>query len=105
VPGAEIAHRVGLSQEQVSRIRRRFVEGGVEGLADQPKAGRRDHAVPPEVVEQVVQKALSPPPAGRSRWTSRLLGREVGRPGATVARILRQNGLKPHLREDLQGEP
>src|SRR5262245_26435546 len=55
VPGVQIATRVGLSVEQVCRIRRRFTEGGVEGLADQPKAGRRDHAVAPELVEQVVQ--------------------------------------------------
>jgi transposase len=97
VRGAEIAKRLGLSEEQVSRIRRRFSEGGVTGLADQPKAGRKDHAVPHDVVERIVQLALSPPPAGRSRWTSRLLGREVDRPSATVARILRHNGLKPHL--------
>lgn len=97
VAGAEIAKRVGLSPEQVSRIRRRFVRAGVDGLGDRPRAGRKDHAVPTDVVERVVQMALSPPPAGRSRWTSRLLGREVGRPGATVARILRNNGLKPHL--------
>src|SRR3982074_351013 len=61
VPGAEIAVRVGISREQVSRIRRRFIEGGVEGLEDQPKAGRKDHAVPPEVIERIVQMALSPP--------------------------------------------
>jgi transposase len=97
LPGAEIARRVSMSAEQVSRIRRRFAEGGVGGLADQPKAGRKDHAVPRDVIERIIQTALSPPPAGRSRWTSRLLGREVGRPGATIARILRNNGLKPHL--------
>jgi len=91
------ARRAGLSPEQVSRIRARFVRGGVDGLADRAKAGRKDHAVAADVIERVVQLALSPPPAGRSRWTSRLLGREVRRPGATVARILRNNGLKPHL--------
>ena len=91
------ARRACLSPEQVSRIRARFVRGGVDGLADRAKAGRKDHAVAADVIERVVQLALSPPPAGRSRWTSRLLGREVRRPGATVARILRNNGLKPHL--------
>jgi transposase len=97
VPGTEIATRVGLSPEQVCRIRRRFVDRGVEGLADQPKAGRKDHAVPPETVERIVQMALSPPPAGRSRWTTRLLAREVHLTSSTVAKVLRANGLKPHL--------
>ena len=64
--GVGIATRLGLSPEAVSRIRRRFVEAGVDGLQDRPKAGRRDHAVPVDTVEQIVQLALSPPPAGRS---------------------------------------
>ena len=45
----DIAARLELSPEAVSRIRRRFVREGVDGLADRPKAGRRDHAVPAEV--------------------------------------------------------
>jgi len=95
--GAEIAARFDLSAEAVSRIRRRFLAHGVEGLADRPKAGRRDHAVPPETVEQIVQLALSPPPAGRSRWTTRLLGAAVGRTSGCVSDILRAQGVKPHL--------
>jgi transposase len=67
--GSEVALRVGISVEEVSRIRRRFVEGGIEGLADQPKAGRKGHAAPPEGIERVVQTAMGPPPASRSRWT------------------------------------
>lgn len=97
IKGAEIAERLALSPESVSRIRRRFVREGVEGLYDQPKAGRRDHAVPAETVEQIVQLALSPPPAGRSRWTTRLLAAAVGRTSGCVSDILRAQGLKPHL--------
>jgi transposase len=97
VPGVEIARRVGLTQEQVSRIRRRFKETGVEGLRDLPKAGRKDHAVKPETVEQIIQTALSPPPAGRTRWTTRLLAREFDLTSATISKLLRANGLKPHL--------
>jgi Homeodomain-like domain-containing protein len=44
--GSEIALRLDPSSEAVSRIRARFHEGGVEGLNEQPKAGRKDHAVP-----------------------------------------------------------
>ena len=95
--GVEIATRLGLSPEAVSRIRRRFVEAGVDGLQDRPKAGRRDHAVPADTVEQIVQLALSPPPAGRSRWTTRLIADVVGRTSGCVSDILRAQGLKPHL--------
>lgn len=95
--GLEVAKRVGISVTQVSRIRRRFLDGGVEGLAEQPKAGRKDHAVPAETIEQIIQTTLSPPPAGRIRWTTRLLGKKFDLTSATIGKILRANGLKPHL--------
>jgi transposase len=95
--GIDIAVQLDLSPEAVSRIRRRFVEAGVDGLRDQPKAGRRDHAVPAKTVEEILQLALSPPPAGRSRWTTRLLGQVVGRTSGCVSDLLRAHGLKPHL--------
>jgi transposase len=95
--GQEVAKRVGISAEYVSRVRRRFKESGVEGLAERPKAGRKDHAVPAETTERIVQTTLSPPPPGRTRWTTRLLGRKFDLTSATISKILRANGLKPHL--------
>lgn len=95
--GVAIAQRLALSAEQVSRIRRRFCEEGIEGLAARPKPGRTDHAVPPATVERLVALAMSPPPAGRSRWTTRLLGKAVGRTSGCVSDVLRRHGLKPHL--------
>jgi len=95
---SDIAVMLYLSREAVSRIRRRFVDEGVDGLVDRPKAGRKDHAVPAATVERIVQLALSPPPAGRSRWTTRLLGKEVGLTSGCVSDVLRANGLKPHLK-------
>lgn len=44
-----------------------------------------------------MQLAMSPPPAGRSRWTTRLLARTVGLTSGCFSDILRKNGLKPHL--------
>jgi transposase len=97
IAGREIATRVGMSEEQVSRVRRRFQQGGVEGLADLPKAGRKDHAVPPQTAEKIIQMALSPPPPGRTRWTTRLLAKEFDLTSITVSKILRKGGIKPHL--------
>jgi len=97
VSNIEIASRTGLARTQVARIRTRFFRGGVAGLEEQPKAGRKDHAVPAETVERIVQMTLSPPPRGRTRWTTRLLGREFNLTSATIGKILRANGLKPHL--------
>ena len=97
ISGAEIAARLHISAEAVSRMRRRFVDHGVAGLATRPKAGRTDHAVPPATEERLVELAMSPPPAGRSRWTTRLLARQVGLTSGCVSDLLRRKGLKPHL--------
>jgi transposase len=97
VSGREIAERVGISTQHVSRIRARFVKGGVEGLKERPKAGRKDHAVSAEIIDKIVQTTLSPPPPGRTRWTTRLLAGKFKLTSATVSKVLRANGLKPHL--------
>src|SRR5690554_6355246 len=78
VSGQEIAQRLHLTPEAVSRIRKRFLESGAAALQTQAKSVRTDHAVPAVTVERVIGLAMSPPPAGRSRWTTRLLGKEVG---------------------------
>jgi transposase len=95
--GEEIALRLDLSGPHVSKIRSRFRAEGVQGLAERPKAGRKDHAVPAPTVERIVELAMSPPPAGRSRWTTRLLGKQVDLTSGCVSDVLRRNGLKPHL--------
>lgn len=77
----------------MSRIRRRFLDQGVAGLATRPKAGRKDHAVEAATEERLVELAVSPPPAGRSRWTTRLLAKEVGLTSGCVSDVLRRNGL------------
>jgi transposase len=97
VSSSEIARRLDLSIEAVSRIRTRFRDEGVDGLFERPKAGRKDHAVSADTVERLVQLAMSPPPAGRSRWTTRLLAKEVGLTSGCVSDVLRRCELKPHL--------
>ena len=58
IGGVEIAAQLDLSPEAVSRVRRRFVQDGMDGLFDRPKSGRRDHAVPAETIEQIVHLAF-----------------------------------------------
>jgi len=95
--GVSIAENLGLSVVSVSRIRRRFIDAGVEGLVDRPKAGRQDHEVPAEAEKRIVELAMSPPPPGRSRWTTRLISGEVGFTSGCISDVLRRNGMKPHL--------
>jgi len=95
--GLSIARKLDLSVVSVSRIRRRFLEGRLAAVAERPKAGRNDHAVEPKTEKQIVELAMSPPPAGRSRWTTRLIGERVGLTSGCVSDVLRRNGMKPHL--------
>src|SRR5208283_1272724 len=96
VSGRQIALRLDLSPEHVSKVRTWFRCDGIGGLR-RPRSGRKDHAVPAETVERIVQLAMSPPPAGRSRWTTRLLAKQVRLSPGCVSDVLRRNGLKPHL--------
>ena len=96
IAGREIALRLDLSPEHVSKVRTWFRTGGVGGLR-RPRSGRKDHAVAAQTVERIVQLAMSPPPPGRSRWTTRLLGKELDLTSGCISDILRKNGLKPHL--------
>jgi transposase len=94
VSGTEIARRLHVSAEAVSRIRHRFLDTGVAGLATRRKAGRKSHAVPAATVERLLELAPSEPPAGHSRWTTRLLAQEVGLTSGCVSDVLRRHGLK-----------
>jgi len=96
VRATEIAERVGVSKEQVSRIRARWELERVNGLYEKKKAGRKDHALPVDLVHRIVQLAMSPPPAGRTRWTARLLAKAVACSPSSVLRTLRAHALKPH---------
>jgi Homeodomain-like domain len=88
VAGGEIALRLDLTPEHVSVIRARFRAEGVAGFAERRKAGRTDHTVSAELQARVVEMAMSPPPAGRSRWTTRLLGKQVSLSAECVSKGL-----------------
>src|SRR5258708_35518011 len=73
VPASEIAMRLDLSAEAISRIRRRFLHSGVKRLSDRPKAGRKDHALSPETIDKLAHLAKSPPPARPAHWATPIL--------------------------------
>jgi transposase len=95
VSNVEIASRTGYTPVQISRIRRRFAEEGLDGLVDRPRSGR-----PPIMTEahsaRVVAMALKAPPKGLSHWSTRELAHRVGLSHTTVHRIIRAHDLKPH---------
>src|ERR671927_1303768 len=97
-----IAISLDVGVSTVSRVKRRFVEGGVERALDaepRPGAARK---LTGEEEALLVATACSRPPEGCARWTLELLAGEMVRLTAherlsreTVRRRLAENELKP----------
>src|SRR5436190_10089182 len=96
--GVAIATRTGYTVVQISRLRRRFAEQGVTGLADRPRSGRPP-SVPARKRAQVVALTLKPPDPGLSHWTAREMARRTGVSASTVQRIWHAHALQPHRLE------
>src|SRR6058998_1181812 len=77
VSGAEAALLTGYTTVQISRIRRRFAEAGLEGLQERPRSGR-PRKVSSRKTAQVVAMTLKAPASGVSHWSSRDLSEKVG---------------------------
>lgn len=100
--GATIAETVSVGTSTVYRIKRRFVEGGLErALNEQPRPGA-ERKLTGEEEALLVAITCSAPPAGRNRWALELLAGELVRrteheqlSRETVRRRLADNELKP----------
>lgn len=94
-PGTSIGKRLGVTAQTVSRWRRRFVALGLEGLNDEFRSGR-PRSIPDEVVQEVIDRVRQEKPDDASHWSSRRMSEAVGISPASVQRIWRAFGLKPH---------
>jgi transposase len=95
---AEIVTALGVGQATVERIRRRFVEGGLEAINERPRLGARPR-LSERAEARLVAEACSAAPEGRGRWTMRLLAGRVVELGLaescsheTVRRVLKKSG-------------
>ncbi len=103
---ATIAATVGVGTSTVYRIKRRFVEGGLEtALNEGPRDGARRKLSGREET-LLVAVACSAPPLGRTRWTLELLADEMVRrtehgeiSRETVRRRLAESSVKPWQRK------
>jgi transposase len=92
----EIAERLGIVPRTSARWRRRFLQAGVAGLErDAPRPGRTP-AISAERVREVIEKTTQQRPSARTHWSTRTMAAAVGLSEASVRRIWRAHGLKPH---------
>ena len=91
-----VAKKVRTSAATVGKWRRRFVEGQVAALYDEPRPGA-PRTISDDDVERVVVRTLEEKPKGRTHWSTRKMAEAAGLSHTTVGRIWRAFGLQPHL--------
>ena len=75
---ADVAEALGVSPRTIEHLKERFVEEGIEAALE-----RKPRAKPPKITfdgafdARLTALACSPAPAGRARWTVRLLAEKV----------------------------
>jgi len=92
----EIVERLGVVPRTAARWRRRFLQAGVAGLQrDAPRPGRRP-AISAQQVREVIERTTQQKPHDRTHWSTRSMAGAAGISEASVRRIWRAHGLKPH---------
>jgi transposase len=75
---AEVAEALGVSTRTIEHLKARFVEEGIEAaLERKPSAKPRKLTFDGAFDARLTALACSPAPAGRARWTVRLLAEKV----------------------------
>ena len=91
-----VARRVGASPQAVGKWRKRYLDGGIQGLHDELRPGR-PRTYDDERVARVISRALKEKPPDASRWSTHSMGAVEGISASTVSRWFRQFGIQPHL--------
>lgn len=76
---SQIAEALDTGKRTVERVRKRFVEEGVEqAINPRPRPKRPSKVkIKGEIEEQLIDLACSAPPEGRGRWTLQLLADQL----------------------------
>ena len=97
LPTSHIMQELGTSTPTITRWRTRYEEAGVTGLLrDRTRPGRKKR-IDEARVRQVVERTLNEKPEGAMQWSTRSMADITGLSPATIRRIWKQHGLKPHL--------
>jgi len=97
VPTSQIMQELGTSTPTITRWRSRYEAAGVAGLLrDRTRPGRKKH-IDEAKVREVVERTLNEKPQGATQWSTRSMAIAADLSPATIRRIWKQHGLKPHL--------
>lgn len=102
VPSSEIVERLNTTYPTITRWRRRYREQGTEGLrTDAPRSGRKPR-VSAEQVSEVIERTLHSTPVNGTHWSTRKMAQATGLSKATIQRLWKQHGLRPHRVESFK---
>ena len=99
-----VAARLGIHEDTVSKWRRRFLADRLEGLADEPRPGA-PRTINDNAVETVIVKTLEETPLDATQWSTRSMAKATGMSQSAISRIWRAFGLKPHLVDTFKLSP
>jgi transposase len=94
----DVAARLCVPIATVGKWRKRFLEGRLEGLADEPRPGA-PRTITDAMVEKVVTKTLEEKPKAATHWSTRGMAQAVGLSQSAIVRVWNAFGLKPHKSE------
>jgi len=98
----QIAKILQVTPRMVTLWRGRFLEMGIEGLLkDAPRPGRTP-SISSAATATLIAKTTQGTPANATQWSTRTMAKEMGISKASVSRIWRANGLKPHRVESFK---
>jgi len=96
VPTGVIMQQLGTTTPTITRWRDRYEETGIAGLLkDRSRPGRK-RRIEETKVREVVERTIGDKPVHATHWSTRSLAAAVGLSPASVQRIWKAHGLKPH---------
>jgi transposase len=91
----EVQQKLRTTSQTVYLWRKRFREGGLDALYDEPRPGA-PRKMGDEQVERLIVQTLEHQPEGATHWSTRLMAKKLGFNQTAISRIWRAFGLKPH---------
>jgi transposase len=92
-----IAEEIGCTRRTVGMWRNRFVTARVSGILKDAIRGGRTPSVRAVKEAEILRKTTQETPPNATHWSTRTMAKAVGVSKATVQRVWRDSGLKPHL--------
>jgi transposase len=92
----ESMHQLSTTTPTITRWRDRYETDGIPGLLkDRSRPGRK-RRIAETKVREVVDRTLQEKPSNATHWSTRTLAAVVGLSPASIQRIWKAHGLKPH---------